>query len=305
MASTGTVIYGADYNTVQIKAEGILGSGSYYGGPSNGYGYGQSFSSSAVSPTAIITAAQWDNLVEDLNTSYKHQNGSDFAQYASVSSAIAPTNPITYQNLAILSDISTGIVSSRTAVNAGQITVTTGADQYITIEWGGGNVLGSTPASLYTESDFTSSGGTNGLHYFFNAGGSIRVYGIADTSIYTETDQENAWVAMMPNVGAVINYAQWQLLFASANNPVTLTTYSSSTTPYTGASSNLTATYISASSTIRIKMTYTDSHLPNPTDSEGPDSIRANLVGIRIDEWEPSGAFSIPITRSTTGSWTS
>lgn len=294
MASTGTVIFGADYNTVQVKAEGILGSGSYYGGPSNGYGYGQSVVSSTVTPTSLITAAQWDNLVEDLNKSYLHQNGTNFTGYSTLLTNISNTNPITYDNLAIMSDIGSSIVTNRLNVNAGQLTLATGSDQYVPFEWGKNPGVFSPIETTVQQTQYTSSGGINGLHNFFNAGGKIRIVGITDTSLYTETDQENAWVSLVSTVDFEFDYTDWQTTFNSGSE-VTLLNISSSTTPYTGANITIRAAYQSSGAILFLTVRFTDGHTAI---GAGPDTIRANLVGVRRDIYSPSGAFTIGINKT-------
>ena len=82
--SSGSTLYGSDYNTVQTLVTEVLGSGLPYGPTGSGdvtYGYNQTPSSSLVSAGSLVTAAQWNALANDINTCYQHQNNTNFSGY--------------------------------------------------------------------------------------------------------------------------------------------------------------------------------------------------------------------------------
>lgn len=69
MAGTGTRATATDYNNVQSSIANIMGVGS------GTNGYGQPITSSQVSPGAVISSAQWNNLRNDLIKARTHQSG--------------------------------------------------------------------------------------------------------------------------------------------------------------------------------------------------------------------------------------
>jgi hypothetical protein len=122
MANTGTVIFGADYNAVQVKVGGILGNGAYYGGPTNGYGYGQTVSSSVVTPGDAITAAQWDALVGDLNKIVVHQTGSTSTVLTTAATLANPGSTVLYDVLAAAETAANTGVTNRLNIASNQFT---------------------------------------------------------------------------------------------------------------------------------------------------------------------------------------
>ena len=73
MAGRGTNILAADFNQIQSKIATVLGTGS------GNYGYGQTVSSTQVTPTETITAAKWLALRNDLIKARQHQLGTDLS----------------------------------------------------------------------------------------------------------------------------------------------------------------------------------------------------------------------------------
>ena len=71
MAGQGNKIVATDYNTIQAKINLVLGTGTV------NYGYGQTVSSSQVSPSVNVTAVQWNALRNDLLRARQHQTGID------------------------------------------------------------------------------------------------------------------------------------------------------------------------------------------------------------------------------------
>ena len=67
MASQGSKVLASEYNALQSNVATILGTGS------GTLGYGQTLNSAQVTTTNKITAAQWTNLVTDINNCVGHQ----------------------------------------------------------------------------------------------------------------------------------------------------------------------------------------------------------------------------------------
>jgi hypothetical protein len=296
----GTLIYGADYNAVQVKVGGILGDGTYYGGPTNGYGYGQTVTSSVVSPTNTITAAQWDNLVSDLNKIIVHQFSSTSTVLTTATSLANPGLPVVYEALEIAEAIAAGAVTNRTSLGTGQITYDYNFYQrWVDFDWGGSDATptdpGGTSQTVFTPSIVDSTfeiqfSSQADLHYFFNAGGQVYVLGRRDSGGLTPySDQEQAWYDLMGTWNnTLIGRAQVAtMLAAGAGNPVTLASFNSSTTPYTGASVFIIGTY--NTNKITVKVEFSDGHVPTEL---GPDFIRANLVGYTLHRYLVTGAYN-------------
>jgi hypothetical protein len=295
----GTLIYGADYNAVQVKVGGILGNGTYYGGPTNGYGYGQTVTSSVVSPTNTITAAQWDNLVADLNKIIVHQFGSTSTVLTTATSLANPGLPVVYQALEIAEAAAAGAVTNRTGIATNQFTYNLGLfNKYVDFVWGGTDDTptnpGGTSQTVFTPSTVNSTfeiqfSSQADLHYFFNSGGSVFVNNLRNASLAPFSDQEQAWYDLMGdwNQTQIDRTKVATMLAAGVGNAVTLESRSSSTTPYTGASLVITGTYNTNKITVTVE--FTDSHLPTEL---GPDFIRANLVGYNLHRYIVTGAYN-------------
>ena len=82
MASAGSIVYGSDYNAVQIKLREVLGDGYPYGpqvyppsaanNANRSYGWGQTMASSLINPSDLVDDQQWLNLITDSDTAYRH-----------------------------------------------------------------------------------------------------------------------------------------------------------------------------------------------------------------------------------------
>jgi hypothetical protein len=295
----GSVIYGADYNAVQVKVAGILGNGAYYGGPTNGYGYGQTVTSSVVNPTDIITAAQWDNLVADLNKINVHQRGSTATYLTTASNLANPGLPVVYEALEIAEAIAAGAVEDKAIVATNQFTYGLSFyERWVDFVWGGSDDTptdpGGTSQTVFTQSIVDSTvdiefASQADLHYFFNAGGQIFVNNQRNPSLAPFSDQEQAWYDLMStwNQTLIGQVQVATMLAAGAGNPVTLASFNSSTTPYTGASVFIIGTY--NTNKITVKVEFSDAHIPTEL---GPDFIRANLVGYTLHRYLVTGAYN-------------
>jgi hypothetical protein len=291
--SAGTTVYGADYNAIQVKAGGILGSGSYYGGPTNGYGYGQTVSSSLVTPTNRITAQQWNNLAADINSIWTHQSGASFPSYTALVASQDSSHSISVSNLDQMSVLAEHVVADRSAIAPNQLTVTSAiASDPITTPFG---YTPGTRSSITSIKNIAIGSSFADINYFFNSGGWISVYGVRDGSATGLSDQENAWYSLIGGWGSTLieRVALDAMITAGVGTFVTLYTASSTTSPYTGATVTLSSKIVSGGSgnVIQIQVTFDDAHAPT---GNGPDTVRAGLVGYSIDKRTYSGAFSSP-----------
>lgn len=181
MAAVGSIIYGSDYNAVVTKLVQILGSGSPYT-PDQGWGYNQALTAATVAPGAIITAAQWNTLVADVNKVYTHQYNTN----SSVASAAAGDS-ISYARLEAINTALTTLMGNPSLVSPSQLTQSGLITNTYGATWGGG-------VSGIAANGWVSFGGGNAMQYFFNQGGKIYIQG---TGPNTGTTQSNVWYNML------------------------------------------------------------------------------------------------------------
>jgi hypothetical protein len=278
----GSVVFGSDYNAVQTKAAGILGPGTAYGGPTNGYGYGQSVASSSVTPTTAVTKSQWNNLVTDLNKINRHQRGGDMVESTNISNNIL-SNPISFENLRLLDDIASFSLVNRFNVNGANRTISNLHEGYVPYEWAGVSELQAVTSSV----TFTWAS-QNDMHYWFNAGGVYTIYGRTIGSPIG--DQETEWFNMVGNL--VVNFTATDLANAIATGgEVALDVAPGVNSPYTFSVARIYAQVINPGDgqlrQVRFRVYFEDNHAPVP---DGTDGIRANVIGWRIDEYKTTGA---------------
>jgi hypothetical protein len=170
MAGVGSLVLASDYNGVQQKISNVLGTGAPLGGPSNGHGYGITPASGTVAGYDVITAAQWNDLLSDVNKAYTHQNGRSFPGYQ----LVAKGDLITYSNLAKVSDYIDGCLIDylKRAPNQTSVGQFVDAQDVRNKTWGFGD---SSVDSEYTIS-FSSA---QDMNYYFNQGGTFSLVGIA------------------------------------------------------------------------------------------------------------------------------
>ena len=257
MASVGSIIYGSDYNAVRVKVDGILGTGAYYAGPTNGYGYNQTVASALVNPNDVITAAQWNNLANDLNKCYLHQTGTNFPGYTTIS------GQITYANLTTLDGIANTIVSNRLNIGSNQFTQSLLRTDTRSAAW-------STSISTGIRLDWSS---TNNMWYFFNQGGSFKLQGIVPSG--SSTPQDLSWRTLMQNFNYTTTFANFQGAWnIRSNKNNALVVYSSSgSTPYQLNTVTVAMTIISELA-VQLFVQYNDAHTAT---GGGPDSVSAGI----------------------------
>jgi len=260
MASQGSLIYGSDYNAVQLKVSGILGAGTVYGGPSptpgpgpgfyqGGFGYNQTLASSSVAANQLITAAQWQNLANDINKAYRHQNNVDFAGYSTIS------GNITYSNLLTLDTIATNIYTNRFTVSNSQLTQTLIRTNTRVGSWGGGNT------SITSQTNITW-GSLNDMSYFFNQGGSFKFTGILPTGT---TSQIISWRTLLTALNYTSTYVDFAAAYAVRDSSNYLIYTASGTTPYSANSLQIRMGI--AGSTLSLIVRFLDGHVNPDSDS--------------------------------------
>ena len=181
--ASGSNIEDTDYNTIQDKAQLLMGTGS------GSRGYGQTVQSTDVFQGNLITKAQWDLIKYDIINIKLHQDG--------VMPPIVSVNfgdPIGYGASApntnydlLLEDA----IAKRFLVASSQSVVAAKSSQTYTTPW-------STQAQATLTVTFANA---NEGRYFFNSGGKVRF----TTSLVgaVTTPQITAWVNFLSSVGTV------------------------------------------------------------------------------------------------------
>jgi hypothetical protein len=272
MAGIGQIIYGADYNAVQVKVDGVLGFGSGYGGYAAGYGYEQILTSSLVNPTNVITALQWQHLVNDVNTCYLHQNGVNWPSLFTVSGTIS------YTNLVLLDGIANSLLTNRLNIAANQRTQTLVEQITGTGNWAGTNIG-------QTTNDF---GTTSNLYTYFNQGGTFKIVGAGPNQ---NTAQDVAWHTELAAVNYTVTYADFTNAWNARGNksPSNLLTLYSNTGGGAYTSNNLTLSLqITSDQGCRFMLVLQDGHVGI---SGGPDNVSPG-VQMNVYRLAATGAFT-------------
>jgi hypothetical protein len=205
--SPGSIIYGADYNTVQALVNQILGTGTPFGPgtASPTFGYNQPLASTLVGSGAIVTAAQWNSLASDINRIYTHQYNVNFPGYVTYSTG----QLITAANYNLLFNTMSALVSTRLTVNPAQLITTTAGSSTSSAAWGAG-------ATGISNSGSIAFGTPAALQYFFNQGGSLRFQGFGPNQ--SGSSQDADWRTALSN----FSYTITQTEFASLTGTMAL-----------------------------------------------------------------------------------
>jgi len=213
--SAGQSISASDYNTLQSRISQLLGTGS------GDEGYGQAVNSSQVSALtdasipngSSVTRDQIQNLLNDFDAVYTHQNGegigiNNYSTGDIIGADVSGTD-ITYDssgNVTILSQDNTkGIndfYAEIDALETNRFNIAANQQQIDT-------VLSDTRQRDWNDQIFTeftvSFADFNRRRYFFNAGGEIRFDASLDltTSTNLSLQRDNNWKDMLENVGTV------------------------------------------------------------------------------------------------------
>lgn len=174
--SVGGVITSLDYNTFATAASNIgniwcIGSGGQgYGQLSNGSSTIQTVSTDAA-PTGLITAAQWNNLIDALNGAGKHQSGPDWSNVTAVTSGAAydTLDGIIYATVEQgSSSIPLTTLTTQIATNCANSVLQGSTTSTIAVN----NVQWEDSLTFTTTLDFPTP---DQARFFFNAGGQVGI----------------------------------------------------------------------------------------------------------------------------------
>jgi hypothetical protein len=190
-AGIGQKIEAGDYNAIQNKVAGILGTGS---GQS---GYGQTVTSGQVIAGNKIFLSEWLNLRSDLRLARQHQTGVDESANLTIP---ATTLVITEALRSQYATYAQTIETNKFAIGAGQFSTETVLSYNKSGAWNG------TISNVVTITGSTSGGGSvANMRYFFNAGGSFRIS--ASRAGGSAGSKDDTWTTMLSQSGTVnLNY---------------------------------------------------------------------------------------------------
>lgn len=287
MASVGSVIYGSDYNAIQSLVQSVLGTGAPNGPgtASPTYGYNQTLQSAPVNAGQLITAAQWNLLVADVNSIYQHQNNTSYPGYKTYSAATL----ITAADYTLLYNTMSNLVSSRTTVNAAQLSATTLGTSTTATSWGAGN-------SGITNSSSVSFASAAAMQYFFNQGGSLRLQGIGPN---LNTLQDTDWQAALAGFNYTLSLTQFTTL---TGTPTVILTLNNVPSPYNNSYIQLTGSVSGGTITFVVKL---QDAVPTNFDPDwgGPDSVSAGAGYTIYASTSVSAVVGTPPTPSINNTW--
>lgn len=296
------IIYGSDYNAVQVKIRQILGDGFPFGPTGSGdqsFGYNQPLQTVAanqgvglVSPGQIITVLHWQALTQDINQAYVHQNNVNIPGYP----AISTQDQISFSNLSLLdSTVGAMVTTLATRITAhpsqrAKIQNTALTNTRLT-SWGNLNT-GITGAFQ------VSWNSANDMQYFFNQGGSIQVEGFGPS--LSGSTQDANWYNFLNTLRYSLSYTAFNALTGS---PTTVLSISDASINYTANTITIQA-YKSGNTLYFSSIVYQDGHTPiggGTAGGPGPDSVSAG-AGYYVYITNATGAFSgtSPIAAATT-----
>lgn len=186
--SVGNTIGEAEYTTLRSNMLTVMGTPSGTG--ANAAGYNESVASGAVNPGDKITAAQWNNLKDDITRAFTHQTGA-----APASPALVTVDTDTGITAAIHNDFETVVnfikdAANRFTLGSGQSTTTSARSRTAT-NWNG---------TIIHDVTFTWSS-ANEAKAFFNAGGFLR---FSSSLSYTGSESKTLeWKKMLSDASVV------------------------------------------------------------------------------------------------------
>lgn len=193
MAGRGTNILAADYNAIQAQVASVLGIGS------GKYGYGQSVTSSQVTPTATITAQDWLKVRTDLIKARQHQTGEnlgDSLPWPSVNTALTEDSRALYLQMsnAVYADVNRLVappINQATRENLIPI-------QQRTTWWNG----------VLTQTITVTFASANAARFFFNTGSRIEFSatrtGYSGPYQYAWSGtKDSSWTALFESMGTI------------------------------------------------------------------------------------------------------
>lgn len=184
--ASGGLIEASDYNNFVTSVNAIWGTGS------SDSGYGQATTLSNVSPAGSITATQWINLIDRIDSMRAHQSG--------VTSGL--TSPIAGDVIAYLSTLS----SQLSSINTNRLSNT--GSGFAADSLGGVKTLSNSSGFTTTRTQefsitFSSH---NQMRYFFNTGGFVSI--TANNSALTGNTKSTDFDALCTAFGTTRIYAQ-------------------------------------------------------------------------------------------------
>jgi hypothetical protein len=282
--TSGSRIEDIDFNTIQDKAQSLLGTGA------GTRGYNQTVLSSDVFEGNTITKAQWDALRYDIINIKFHQDGVLPAIITLDEKAVigyGASSPNT--NYDILLETA---ISNRFRIAGSQSVVNSAASRTYTTSWS---------TSLTATLTCTFSTADEG-RYFFNSGGKVRF--ITSLSGGSSTPQINAWTNFLASVGTqsfgadtgVVNYYtltnSFQIYYQSSlSSPYSANNYRLEAR--TDVSDNSTGTATQLFLRVTLSDSYVDPGAPAPGDLvDGTVTIAASELKAS-GLLQPSGTFAI------------
>ena len=184
--ASGGLIEASDYNNFVTSVNAIWGTGS------SDSGYGQATTLSNVSPAGSITATQWINLIDRIDSMRAHQSG--------VSSGL--TSPIAGDVIAYLSTLN----SQLSSINTNRLSNT--GSGFAADSLGGVKTLSNSSGFTTTRTQefsitFLSH---NQMRYFFNTGGFVSI--AATNSALTGNTKSTNFQSLCDAFGTTRIYAQ-------------------------------------------------------------------------------------------------
>jgi hypothetical protein len=185
MAGQGTKIVATDYNLIQSKVSGIIGTGS------GSSGYGQTVLSSQVSVNQIISSTQWSNLRLDLLHARQHQTGNtESLTDPTTSVKISEADRSAYNALADL--VVTNKLATPPSGQATLATITTGSRS---TAWNG----------TINHTVTVSFGSAEAARFFFNTGSQIRFSASRSGGSTSSPGTKNySWTSALNGMGNII-----------------------------------------------------------------------------------------------------
>jgi len=184
--ATGGLIEASDYNSFVTSVNAIWGTSS---GDS---GYGQANTLTTVSPAGSITATQWINLIDRVNSMREHQSG--------VSSGL--TSPIAGDVIAYLSTLN----SQLSSINTNRLSNT--GSGFAADSLGGVKTLSNSSGfdTTRTQEFSITFSSYNQMRYFFNTGGFVSI--TATNSALTGNTKSTNFQSLCDAFGTTRIYAQ-------------------------------------------------------------------------------------------------
>ncbi len=197
----------ADYNNIQTAINNVLGVGS------GTTGYGQTLLSSQVSPGAIISATQWNNLRSDLSKARMHQSGNAVTDGLASNAANRGTPWQVLQIITSSTTISDAIRDQYTQFSSGvtsqkdlaaEITANQSFSGFtnpsIAGSWGGTSQQQSRSVTVtFTFAGYGSVSAANHARAFFNAGGALQFQFSRTGTAANSKDTD--WTSMLSGLG--------------------------------------------------------------------------------------------------------